>query len=323
MVSPTTTVGQPVPKQKIVLMPLAIADAPRIDGLKLLESREGVLILFSIQNRPALGRVEMILQSVSVAAPARLTTVATIGQLLPALAAWDARIGEDGGIEIVFERAGGALNTLVLQTVGRHRVVSSRHPFQSFNRPHFVRVLQGSHTADVGATVDKRSVGVFPAAAAGTAPFFLPLVAAAEGIVVGVSDRWVAAKMLLSGPVLFETPPGRLVLMRPSSSGFTAMPSVSFVDTIAYEFDAAPVGDEIVVFATGAPALLLRSRNPALPLYLEAPDRECLSALSRPTLAVSGDRLHLAAVAFPATPRAVVVYASVPLNVVTGQQVAL
>jgi hypothetical protein len=301
--------------ERLSLRPLALPDASRIDGLKLLETGDGPVLLFSTQERTALGGYEMLIRAAPVNDPARVTRVAAVERLLPVPPLWDARLRANGEIELVFELAGGAINALMLQdAAGARRSVSAAHPFESFHRPHFVRVAPGSRSADVGAVADHKAVVVFPDALVSNAPSYVALASGAEGLVGGMVDRWVVLKILVGGPALFDVMPGQLALARTAPVRGQQTGAMPFPGTLAYEFDATGLGHEVAVFATGTPAVLLLSARPAEPRLFDAPNLQWLSLLSRPAMAVGATHLHLAALVEPGTPGAVVLYGAIPLS---------
>ena len=310
-----TAGGSGEASKNIPLRPLAIPDAPRIDGLKLLETGDSLMLLFSTQERRVPSSYEMIIQTVPLTNPVRVTRIATVERLLPVPPTWDARITKRGEVELVFELAGGALNALMRQdATGATQNVSAAYPFESFHRPHFVRVAPGNRSADIGAVAERKTVVVFPGSMQGNAPAYNALASGADGLVGGTTARWVVLKTLLSGPSLFDVSPGQLALARASTGRGQQASPMPFPGIIAYEFDAAALGHEVAVFATGTPAALLLSTQPAKPLQFDVPDHRWLSMLSRPTMAVSATHLHFAALAEPGTPSAAVLYGAIPLS---------
>jgi hypothetical protein len=313
------TRGSGEPSERLPLKPLALPDASRIDGLKLLDTRDGPVLLFSTQERTAQGGYELLIRAAPVNAPARVTKVAAVEKLLPARALWDARLNANEKIELVFELAGGAINALMLQdAAGARRSVSAAHPFESFHRPHFVRVALGALSEDVGAVADHKSVVVFPDALVSKPPAYVALASSAEGLVGEGVSGWAVLKALVGGPALFDVMPGQLVLAWTSTVKGPQTGPLPFPSTLVYEFDAARLGNEVAVFATGTPAALLLSSRPARQRLFDAPDLQWLSRLSQPTMAVGATHLHLAALVEPGTPGARVLYGAIPLATLLG-----
>jgi hypothetical protein len=124
---------------------------------------------------------------------------------------------------------------------------------------------------------------------------------------------WAVTKTIVGGAAVFDRPPGRLSLVRLGKLDAGAVTStVAFPGFLAFEFDAAPLGSDVVVFATGKPAALLVASRPARAITLGAAERRWLSNLSRPTLSTTGGRLHVAAIANPGTEDARILYGDFP-----------
>jgi hypothetical protein len=297
----------------LTLRPVRIAGARAIDGLKLVEAAGQPTLLYSTQAETPDRRYELVIRAAPIADMTRATEVARIGRMLPTPPQWDARPVGDR-YEIVYEMAGGAVNAVLFQDgQGNTRRVSDEHPFESFTRPHFVRAGRGS-TTDVGAVADLKKVVVFPRGTIQSAAY-TALADGADGIVGGTMDRWVVAKSAMSGAALFDTLPGRLTL---SWVGATDVRRIMVPDLLVYELDAAPLANDIVVFATSKPALLIRDRRLDRPYQLAAEDRRWLLWLSQPTILVTAQSVHLAALAHPGRDEAVVLYAAMPITALGG-----
>ncbi len=297
--------------QTLTLRPLCIDGARAIDGLKLVETAGQPTMLYSTQAETQDRRYELVIRAAPIADLTRATEVARIGRMLPPPPQWDAQPVGDR-YEIVYEMAGGAVNAILFQdTQGNTRRVSGEHPFESFTRPHFVRVsTNGAAVSNVGAVADLKKVVVFPR---GTKqPVKYAAVAdGVDGIVGGTTDHWVVAKRVMSGATLYDTLPGRLTLSR---VGDTDTHGATVPDLLAFELDAAPLANDVVVFATSKPALLLVGRRPDRPFRLAAQDRSWLLALARPTILVTAQSVHVAAIVNPGGEQAVLLYGSVPIG---------
>jgi hypothetical protein len=295
--------------QPFMLRPLPIADAPAIDAIKLVERQGQITLLYSTQDRSRPNQYQLVIHAAPVADITRLSEVARIVRMLPVTPRWDAQPA-GGGYEIVYEVAGGAINDIdVRDAQGNSTTVSTEHSHESFTRPHFVR-QGGAGTSDVGAVADRKRVVVFPGGTK-AAVKYTPLADGDDGIVGGTQDRWVAAKNIMSGATLFNAPPGRLTL---SLSGAVGTGSRVVPDLLVYEFDADALANDLVVFATSKPALLILGHRPERPLRLAAEDRTSLSQLSRPTVLVASQRIHLAAIVRPRSDQAVILYGAVPVS---------
>jgi hypothetical protein len=296
--------------QPFMLRPLPIADPPAIDAIKLVERQGQITLLYSTQDRSRPYQYQLVIHAAPVADITRTSEVARIARMLPVTPRWDAQPAGNG-YEIVYEVAGGAINDIDLQDAqGNSTTVSTEHSHESFTRPHFVRRGGDAGTSDVGAVADRKRVVVFPGGTK-AAVKYTALADGDDGIVGGAQDRWVAAKNIMSGATLFNAPPGRLTL---SLSGAVGTGSRVVPDLLVYEFDADAVANDIVVFATSKPALLILGRRPERPFRLAADNRNSLSQLSRPTVLVTSQFVHLAAVVSPRTDQAAILYGAVPVG---------
>lgn len=312
--SPGATAAQD-DNQALMLRPLEVADAPTIDQLKLVEKAGQPTLLYSTDVEPEAGHYQLVIRSAPVADITRATEVARIDKLLPARTLWDARPVGDR-YEILYEMATGAMNDILFRDVqGDVRRVSSEHELESFSRPHFVRLGTGAVTSDVGAVAELKNVVVFPGGTTDGAKYVV-LADGADGIVGGNTERWVVSKDRMSGATLFNTLPGRLTLSR---VGATNTSRTTVPDVLAYEFDAAPLGNDFVIFATSKPAFLLLGRRPERPYRFSADDRSALLWLSRPTILVTAQFVHVAALLRPGTDQAAILYAAVPLGALASQ----
>jgi hypothetical protein len=298
--------------QGVALRPLPIDGAEAIDGLQLVETAGKLTLLYSTQTEAPSGEYELVINAAPIANPAARIEVARIGRLLPPTPQWDARPVGDR-YEIVYDEAGGAVNEIHHRDVeGNVTRLSTQHPYESFSRPHFVRSPAGTGTEDVGAVVDLKKVVVFPGGT--TTPVkYVVLADGTDGIVGTLQNRWVAAKNSMSGLTLFDTLPGRLTLTRVGDTDGDTRSSI-VPDLLVYELDAAALGSDVVVFATGKPAVLVLGARPHRPYRLGAENRSWLSQLSEPTMLITPQALHLAAIANPGSDRAIILYGSVPIS---------
>jgi hypothetical protein len=297
-----------------MMRPLRIADAPAIDALKLVETAGQPTLLYSTRPTPEGLLYELVIKAVPVADPTRVSEIARIGEMLPPRN-WDARPVGDR-YEMLYELNGGAISEIVFQDAqGDMKPVSAAHPRESVGRPHFVHAVTNVPTPDVGAIVDLKKMVVFPGGT--TQPVkYVVLADGVDGIVGGTTDRWTVSKGVMSGDALFGTLPGLVTLSR---AGGPAARSTVVPDFLAYEIDAAPLANDILVFATSKPAVLILGRRPDRPYRLSADDRSWLLQLARPTILVSGQLVHLAAIVNPGNDRSLVLYGTMPIGAFAGQ----
>ena len=292
-----------------MLRELPVAEASAIDGLKLVEKAGQITLLYSTQEQSEPYPYALVIHAAPLSDTARASEVARIPRRLGVAPLWDARPAGDR-YEILYEVAGGAINDIGLQDAeGNVRHLAAKHALESFTRPHFVRQDGGAATSDVGAVADRTKVVVFPGGTKEDVNYVV-LADGDDSIVGGTTERWVAAKNFMSGESLFNTLPGRLTLsfVLPAGTRSTTVP-----DVLVYEFDAAPLASDVVVFATSKPALLILGSRPHRPFRLTAENRQSLSQVSRPSILVNSQFVHLAAIANARSDRAAILYGAVPI----------
>jgi hypothetical protein len=296
--------------QPFTLRALHVGAAPAIDGLKLVETAGQVTLLYSTQERSQPYPYELVIHAAPLTDIARASEVARIPRKLGVAPRWDALPVGDR-YEILYEVAGGAINDINLQDAqGNITQVSVKHSLESFTRPHFVRQGTGVAASDVGAVAERKRVVVFPGGTKQEVEY-VALADGDDGIVGGTTERWVAAKSLMSGDTLFNTLPGRLTLSSVLPAGTR---SITVPDLLVYEFDAAALANDVVVFATSKPALLIHGARPHRPFRLTTEDRRWLLQLSRPTILVTAQFVHLAAIVSPRSDQAAILYGAVPIG---------
>jgi hypothetical protein len=293
----------------LALRPLRIADASTIDGLKLVLGDGQPILVYStqVQTPP----YALVVHAAPIADIARVSEVARIARTLPVAPLWDARL-VGSRYEILYELAGGAVNAILLQdAAGASTGVSDAHPMESFTHPHFVRAGVQGQTTDVAAVADLKRLVVFPGGAKQPVKY-AALADGADGVVGGTAGYWTVAKSAMSGESLFDTLPGRITM---SGIGGSGRRSVTVPDLLAYELDAAPLGNDVVIFATSRPALVILGQRPERQYRLTAENRSWLLQLSRPTILVTSQFVHLAAIVSPGSDRAAILYGAIPIGV--------
>ncbi len=311
--------GEASPLDGIFLDEIVMKDASAVDRIKLVGNQEAPLLLYSTRTTSHQGSLTAI-YATTPADPSKFTLVREIAMLLPSLIAWDARSTSGGAYELVYQEALGATNALAWSPpVGKPLSFTTHYPFENFFGPHFVRSRPQLPTPAIAAIVDDKKIVLFRQVSASQEPTYDVLDEADNGIVGGIvggaGEPWVVIKRLKSGRVLFDSPPGSLALQyarTPNPGG--GRQELVFPDRIAYEIDAAPLGDDVLVFATGKPSVLLMGSRRARPILLSAKKRTWLSQLSSPTLLVSETSLHVAALLNPGTAHAAVLYGSCAIS---------
>jgi len=245
--------------------------------------------------------------------------VASLPRPLPPPPRWDARATEGGGYEILFEETGGALYRLRLRAPsGALSSPSAAEPLRSFSAPRFVRSSQGDGSAPaVTASLDGKTLAVF-AGARGAPSACIALADAPEGVAGHAAGLWVVTRTTVSGEPAFDALPGRLAFLRLTRLDAAAVTSTTaFPDLLAYELDAAPLDGDVVVLATGKPAVVVLASRPARAIALAAREPGRASRLSRPTISTGGGRVRVAAIANPGTNDARIMYGDFPAAALT------
>jgi len=312
--TPTPASGNESPQTVVTLKKIGLKEAPTVDRVKLVGTRDSVVLLYSIRGAELHGSTVAI-YATTPAEPERSASVMKIRTLLPARIAWDARIKDGDSYELVYEVAGGALNSLrFASATGEALDITTHYPFESFFHPHFIRSNSQNITPAVAATVDKKKIVLFKQVGTAQEPTYRDLSVGDDGIVGGENEPWVVVKHGQSGQALFDVLPGRLGLVssRSPKSGAAAQ-EIVFPDRVAYEFDAAPLADDVLVFATGKPSVLLLGSRRAHPIQLSARERSWLGRLSSPSLYVDGTLVHIAGLLNPGAATAAVLYGSCPV----------
>jgi hypothetical protein len=299
---------------ELTLRTLPIPDPAAIDGLRLIETPAGPLLFYSVQvcrsPRRGLYDCQMEIRAVAPGDPTRVIWVASLPRPLPPPPRWDVRAAVGGGYQILFDEAGGALSRILLSdAVVRPVPPGAETAFQSFASPRFVRTTSAAQANAFSATLDGKALIVFADIGAPPPLKWMQLADTPDGVVGEAMGIWWVTKAKFGGVAAYNEMPGRLFLSRRSGLGAAAdISTTSFPGTIAFEFDAVAIDAEIVIFATGKPAVLLLASRPARPVMLVAKERHWLSHLSRPTVSGSGGRLHIAAMANPHGDDAQVLY---------------
>lgn len=312
--TPTPTSGSKSPQTVVTLKKIDLKETSTIDRVKLVGTRDKVVLLYSIRGAELNGSTVTI-HATTLAEPEKSASVMKIRTLLPARIAWDAQSKDGDSYEFVYELAGGALNSLAFaSTTGKALDITTHYPFESFFHPHFIRSSSQKGAPAIAATVDKKKIVLFKQAGTAQEPTYHELAGGDDGLVGGENEPWVVIKHGQSGQTLFDVLPGRLGLVpsRSSKSGAAAQ-EIVFPDRVVYEFDAAPLADDVLVFATGKPSVLLLGSRRAHPIQLSAKERSWLGRLSSPSLYVDGMSVHIAGLLNPGAATAAVVYGSCPV----------
>jgi hypothetical protein len=251
----------------------------------------------------------------------RVSHIASLPRPLPPPPRWDVRASDGGGYQVLFDEAGGALSRILLSdTAVRPVPPGAETAFQSFACPRFVRTMSAAHAKAFSATLDGKALVVFADFGAPPPMKWLQLADTPDGVVGEAMGLWWVTKAKFGGVAAYNEMPGRLALSRRSGLDAAAADSTTnFPGTIAFEFDAVAIDEEIVIFATGKPAVLLLASRPARPITLVAEEWPWLSHLSRPSVSGSAGRVHVAAIANPHGDDARILYGDFAVNALASR----
>lgn len=229
--------------------------------------------------------------------------VLDVPQLLPVPPAWDIIKGIGPPFWAVLERAGGALNALILTEPGGETIgVSEAHPFAHFALPRFARGEMGSWPS-VTAIRDNRDGVLFTYEGSGRYGSALGLCACSQALVLRRGERiTLLFKVDGAGPARFGFLPGNLYVVDLNRDlSFATDPILLTPARGAFEFDADVFGEDDAVVATiasGAVVIVVGGRTRSLAAYAVTgsfvPD-----AVARPALATSPSGLTLALLEAP------------------------
>jgi hypothetical protein len=176
-------------------------------------------------------------------------SLASVHQIVPAQPAWDTGAGSGGQVQIVYEKAGGAINALALRAPsGETRVLTGEYPMRSFSLPHFAKYA-GGLPLWVTAIVDNRICVALPVTQTGS---YSELGECTEGLLVkGGSGFVFLAKKAVPGTVRGNSiSPGRLQATPLGADLRQRGRPVEVAGGTIYQFDADMVGDKLVIAAT-------------------------------------------------------------------------
>ena len=149
----------------VTLTELAKEDVAALQAIRLAEAGDDVMLLSSVKVAAAgFPQQAMVLSAVSLKDTAKPgKDIFSIPQLLPAPARWDIALTEDNLYHLVVEKAGGAINTLVLyDSLGNQQSLTDHFHAESFSLPRFIRQKPVKKTDAVIAAVNSEQLISLP-----------------------------------------------------------------------------------------------------------------------------------------------------------------
>jgi hypothetical protein len=309
----------PTPNKSLSLAPVEISAARSIRSIRLTETPAGIqLVSASLTTTPEAPQNATTLSATRLPGPqaAVPTVLFTVGQLLPAPPSWDVLCSlPDGAFWCVLERAGGAMNALILcDQVGNRTTLSEANPLESFSNPRFVRREPAGRRPSISAIVDNKSFVVFSGTLAGSHGGYIRIGDGADGRVIATAKGYLAfVKRVVGGPARDGILPGTLECVR-LDERFRALdkpfqplgPSV-----LIYEYDADRLPgvlpqERFALFATGPDQTILAWGTGDDGLFTRIPltGRLDLSKTTRPAIASRDKDLAVAVLDAALTPNA-------------------
>jgi len=234
-------------------------DYPEADTLRAVRhAGRAVLIVSRTTSTPPVGAQTTFASLEAANAAGGWINVASVRQIVPAQPAWDVAADSRGQFQIVYEKAGGAINALVVRApTGDTRVLTGEYSMKSFSLPRFAKPSEEAPSW-VTAIVDNRTCVTLPLAQAGP---YHELGECAEGMLVKTGLGFVFLfKKTVPGIVRSNNiAPGQLQAMIFGTDLRSSGRPVEVVAGTIFQFDADTVGGKLVVAATTPGGLVIAS----------------------------------------------------------------
>lgn len=242
---------------KNILSPFEIEDALSIISVKLIETDEGLQLCWSTipSDKGTLG-YRTTVSSTAIAETSRTTSeLFVIPQLLPPPPDWDITWNSKGSYSVVFENAGGAVNSLSITNTNLPDVpVTTKYPFESFSKPRFVKRYRDAHgRLSISTVSDNKHIVGFWATPEGFYESYMTMCDCEDGIIIKYQEGFVVVyKSYIPGPVRGSSIPQGVLHyimmgMDLKQIGSAIQP---LGNTTIFEFDVEVIADNIAVFAT-------------------------------------------------------------------------
>lgn len=236
-----------------------IAGSPHDAEALRLTRRKGaaVLIVSGTGSNPSGGAHVLFSMALAAATPAEWRTALEATLVLPVRPRWDAAPDSTQQLEFAYERAGGATNALILQSVSvGSRFLEPPSPGASFTAPRFARP-SGDPPQWLTTVVDSHRCLAFPVEGGA----YRTLAEADECLLLHLRSGFLLiTKSIVPGPVRgSDIAPGMLQIRRLDLELHGAALPVDVFAGPVFEFDADLMDNHIVIAATTTRGVALAS----------------------------------------------------------------
>lgn len=309
---------------KVVLSPFEIENVSSIISVKLIETNEGSQLCWSTapSGKDALEHITTI-SSISVPDKgASISQLFAISQLLPPPPAWGIAWNSKDSYSVVFENAGGAINSLSMKNTNLPDVpVTTKYPFETFSKPRFVkRYRDAKGYLSISAISDNKHLVGFWATPKGNYETYMTMCDCEDGIIIKYQEGFVVLyKSYLPGPVRGGSIPRGVLHYIIMGMDFKQIGSAiqPLGDTTIFEFDVDVVADNIAVFATTENGIALaigKASADAFETVSRVEDHSSLM-LTSPSILSTKSHLHIVALDSAQTDKAKILIGGLPIDI--------
>jgi hypothetical protein len=273
-----------------------VAHAPSADTLRLTRGQDGVYLAVSKTVAIAPVGASTTISAISLTASGSAwNTMATLGEVVPAVLKWDVTMAASGQPEIVYERPGGAVNALLHRNAsGSTEGLTGAYPFKSFSDPRFTRPL-GAPPQWATAVLDETTCVAVPLTPIGP---YRTLGECSAGLLVNTGSGFVHLyKTNVQGVVRGNlTSPGRLHLATLDAALHPVGQPFEVFNGVVFEFDADVIDNKLVVLATTLKGIVIASGHVRSTGKLAVEEHPASTALTSPAIAAGASgKVFLAA----------------------------
>jgi hypothetical protein len=287
---------------EIKLRPIEQLPGAPVRAARLVNNGPDVTLLMS-STRPATAteRAETTLFSMELGGKTRgPSQLLSIPQFLPPPPDWDAAWRPSEGLTVAYQKAGGALNAVLLQNIGAEPPASltARHPFESFSRPRFVRGPTGAPRL-VSMIADNQTAVLFEVPI-GNKPSSYKKLGHCEDAFVVTRQKGLGllCKVTVPGPSLQNILPGTLSYISLGEDlQPLEVPVVLLGGQPVFGFDADLLGEKLVILAVTAagPRLETLGQSSGQAIRLALPT-DSKGNLSSPSLRIMSSQVYISLV---------------------------
>jgi hypothetical protein len=290
---------------KIAWITVQAADAAAVMAVRWLGGTGAPMLVASARREGRGGPMDSTL--VFSSGPALRGEMLAAAQSLPSQPDWDVAVGASGAPVFVYTDAGGAVNALLLQDARDVLPVTTGKPFESFQRPRFVKHAAGRPLI---AIQNEKSAIFFMTPGIEDGPY-RTLLDCDTALALARVDRYdLLYKMEKAGPPRGNLlAPGSLHAVELDSEFRTlGMATEPLPGAVVYQYDADMADVGTVILATTAIGTMLKVGHVAR-TFTELLPQEMTS----PSVLVARGRIYAAAIERAGTSSARIVMAELPL----------